>query len=89
MENEKQVQVPCKIKKFSEEKTSGNLEKVKIVVMHEGENLNRSFIGREAIDDAEPTLKNIPILAYIKRDEDGETLKEMKMVKQLTLTNIM
>ena len=74
MENEKQVQVPCKIKKFSEEKTSGNLEKVKIVVMHEGENLNRSFIGREAIDDAEPTLKNIPILAYIKRDEDGEAI---------------
>ena len=74
MENEKQVQVPCKIKKFSEEKTSGNLEKVKIVVMHEGANGNRSFIGREAIDDAEPTLKNIPILAYIKRDEDGEAI---------------
>lgn len=74
MENENQVQVPCRIKRFSEEKTSGNLEKVKIVVMHEGENGNKSFIGGEAIDDAEPTLKNIPILAYIKRDEDGEAI---------------
>lgn len=74
MENENLVQVPCRIKKFSQEKISGNLEKVKIVIMHEGENGNKSFIGGEAIDDAEPTLKNVPILAFIKRDEDGEAV---------------
>lgn len=74
MEKEKLIQVPCKIQKFSEEKTSGNLEKVKLVVMHEGGNGNKSFINGEAIDDAEPTLKNVPILAFIKRDEDGEAI---------------
>lgn len=70
--------IPCSVMTFSDnttdEKQSGNLEKVKIVVMHEGGNGNKTHLGDEAIADAEPTLKNVPILAYIKRDEDGEAI---------------
>lgn len=66
--------VNCSIMKFSEDKDSGNLQKVKVVVMHEDENDNKTFIGGDAVNDAEPTLKNIPILAFIKRDEDGEAI---------------
>lgn len=66
--------VPCSVMRFSEDKDSGNLQKVKVVVMHTDENANNTFIGDEAVSDAEPTLKNVPILAYIKRDEDGEAI---------------
>lgn len=63
--------IPCSIMKFSQDKQSGNLEKVKIVVMHAGENFNKTFFSDDSVNDAEPTLKNVPILAYIRRDEDG------------------
>lgn len=66
--------VPCSVTKFSQEQESGNLEKVKIIVMHSGENYNKTSISDEAVEDAKETLKNVPILAYIKRDEDGEAI---------------
>lgn len=66
--------VPCSVMRFSEDTDSGNLQKVKVVVMHTDENANKTFIGDDAVNSAEPTLKNVPILAYIKRDEDGEAI---------------
>lgn len=67
------VKVP-QVKTFSQSKESGNLEKVKIVVMHSGLNGNNSDIPDEAVEEAKDTISNIPILAYIKRDDDGEAI---------------
>lgn len=67
------VKVP-QVKTFSQSKESGNLEKVKIVVMHSGLNGNKSDIPDTAVEEAKDTISNIPILAYIKRDDDGEAI---------------
>lgn len=67
------VKVP-QVKTFSQSKESGNLEKVKIVVMHSGLNGNKSDIPDDAVEEAKDTISNIPILAYIKRDDDGEAI---------------
>lgn len=44
--------------------------KVRITLLHTGENLNGSIFTKEAIEKALPTLKNVPILGYIKYNED-------------------
>lgn len=88
------IQIPCSIlkdtqtKTFSESKESGNLEKVKIIVMHEGVNGNKTEFLMEAIDEAKETIKNIPILAYIKRDEDGKAtdLGEHNVISKIVST---
>ena len=49
-----------------------NLLKVKLSIQHDGANKNGTKFSIENIRKAESTLRNIPILAYIKRDEDGE-----------------
>lgn len=70
--------IPCSIVKVPTIKTfakeSGNLEKVKIILMHSGENFNKSEISDDAVEEAKETISNIPILAYIKRDDDGEAI---------------
>ena len=45
--------------------------KLKIYVMHNGKNPNRSHFSDEAIEAAKPTLANIPILAHVIEDKDG------------------
>lgn len=45
--------------------------KVRITLLHTGANLNGSIFTKEAIEKALPTLKNVPILGYIKYNEDG------------------
>lgn len=45
--------------------------KLRIKVMHTGLNLNNSNFGLEAIEKAQPTIANIPLLAFIKKT-DGE-----------------
>ena len=49
-----------------------NLLKVKLSIQHDGANKNGTKFSLENIRKAESTLRNIPILAYIKRDENGE-----------------
>lgn len=44
--------------------------KLKMKVMHSGLNLNNSYFSSEVIEKAKPTLSNIPILAFVKK-EDG------------------
>ena len=46
--------------------------KMRIKVMHSGLNLNNSYFGTEAIEKAKPSLANVPILAFIKK-EDGSS----------------
>lgn len=64
--------VPCKIETFNRDNT--NLLKVKLWVQHDGKNKNKSKFDLENIKKAEPTIKNTPILAYIKRGMDGEVV---------------
>lgn len=65
--------VPCTLN-FSETQNNSNLMKVKIVVMHEGENRNGSAFSMQSIESARESLKNVPILGYILRSDDGEAL---------------
>lgn len=44
--------------------------KLKIYVMHDKLNLNNSFFDMNTIEEAKESIKNIPILAYIKKTED-------------------
>lgn len=62
-----------RLETFSESNNS-NLLKVKLWIMHDGKNKNKSKFDLEVINNAEPTIKNIPILAYIKRDSEGEAI---------------
>ena len=45
--------------------------RVKITLMHTGENLNYSIFPKKSVEQAIPTLANTPILGYIKYNEDG------------------
>ena len=65
--------VPCTLN-FSESQNNSNLMKVKIVVMHEGENRNGSAFSMQSIEFAKESLKNVPILGYILRSDEGEAL---------------
>lgn len=65
--------VPCTLN-FSEYQKDSNLMKVKLVVMHEGENRNGSAFSMQSIEFARESLKNVPILGYILRSDDGEAL---------------
>ncbi len=46
--------------------------KVKIWLMHLGENRNKSYFSKEHVEAAIPSLANTPILGYIKTDDTGE-----------------
>lgn len=70
---EKKVQLPVKFE-MSNEVLNNNFHKVKIYVCHNGENYNGSNFSDMAIAKASRTLQNIPILAYIERDEEGNAL---------------
>lgn len=63
--------IPCKL--FAEESQDG-LVKCKVIIMNEGKNRNNSSFSKESMEDAEESLKNRPLLAYIKRNEDGEAI---------------
>ncbi|MGL4454137.1 MAG: hypothetical protein ACRDDY_19565, partial [Clostridium sp.] len=63
--------IPCKL--FAEDSQDG-LVKCKVIIMNEGENRNRSSFSKESMEDAQESLKNRPLLAYIKRNEDGEAI---------------
>lgn len=45
--------------------------KMRVKVMHSGLNLNSTNFSKEAIEKAQPTLANIPLLAFVKKN-DGE-----------------
>lgn len=77
----------CKMSSFSEIEKS-NLMKVKILVQHDGKNKNGSKFSLDAIKKAESSIKNIPILAYIKQDDDGEVdFDEHNIITKLTSTD--
>lgn len=57
---------------ISNEVINDDFHKGTLKVLHDGINYNGSDISLEAIEDAMETIKNTPILAFIKRDENGE-----------------
>lgn len=63
--------IPCKL--FTEDSQDG-LVKCKVIIMNEGKNRNGSSFSKESMEYAEESLKNRPLLAYIKRDDDGEAV---------------
>jgi hypothetical protein len=54
----------------------GNIDerfaRVKITLMHTGENLNGSIFSKDVVEAALPSLSNNPILAYIEDNKDDE-----------------
>lgn len=54
------------------ESADGRFTKVKIWLMHLGENFNGSVFSKEAVDDAIPTLGYIPIVAFLENNKSGE-----------------
>lgn len=65
----KNLSMPISKMEFSDT-INPSLSKCSIYVMHTGENLNGSSFSDDSVLNAKDTLKNIPILASIKRDED-------------------
>ena len=66
-------EIPCKLSTYSKEDKS-NLMKVKLYVMSDGKNYNGSSFTLESMMDAQETIKNTPILAYLEQDEDGNVV---------------
>lgn len=66
----KKITLPMRYE-MSDEILNANFHKVKLYVCHNGENYNGSNFSDKAIARASHTLQNIPILAYIERDEEG------------------
>lgn len=58
--------IPSQMENYSNDDVDSNLMKVRIKFNKTGKNYNWTKFTKEALVDAEPTLKNIPILAYIK-----------------------
>ena len=54
-----------------EEITSEDTRFLRVVidVMHDGENLNNSFFSKEVVDSCIDSIKNTPILGFIKKDK--------------------
>ena len=63
--------IPCKL--FTNESQDG-LIKCRVVIMNEGKNRNGSSFSKESMIDAEESLKNRPLVAYIKRDDNGDAV---------------
>ena len=59
-----------KIKDF--EAVDDRFTKVKVWLMHLGQNLNNSVFEKSVVDNAIPTLQYIPIMGFIELNEDNE-----------------
>lgn len=60
-----------KLQQYDVEKLDTRFLKVKIWIMHLGENYNGSYFDKEVVTDAIPSLANTPILCFIEEDENG------------------
>lgn len=66
--------IPCTLHTFSSIDEKSNLLKVRLRIVNVGSNPNKSSFSKEAIQRAEGTLCNIPILGYIKYDDNGNAV---------------
>lgn len=65
--------IPCKFTNLHDEPNS-NLYKVTIRVMSDGQNLNGSSFDLSSMINAEESIKNTAILAFLVKDEDGNLI---------------
>ena len=64
---------PVTFEKVEEVETADDrFTKVKVWLMHLGENLNKSAFEKSVVDKAIPTLQYIPIMGFIEMNEDNE-----------------
>jgi hypothetical protein len=64
---------PVEFEKLEEfENTDGRFTKVRIWLMHLGENFNGSIFEKDVVDEAIPTLEYIPIVAFLEDNKDGD-----------------
>lgn len=66
------------------EQINSEFTRCKCYIMALGKNRNGSHIGREAVEDALATFKNIPVIAFLYEGEDGNMHvagHEMKLVE--------
>jgi hypothetical protein len=56
-----------------EESEDSRFTKVKISILHTGKNLNNSIFNKNIVEDALPSLANIPIVGYISTDKLNES----------------
>lgn len=66
--------INCKLTFFSNEDEDSRFQNVKLQIVHAGENSKGLNITEDAIENAKESLKNIPIVGYIERDEDDEAI---------------
>jgi len=75
LKNKKYFSLPVTFTEIKDYSYDDSLIPVDIKVMHDGLNLNNSTFFEEAINDAKESLKNKPILGYIKK-VDGTDQKD-------------
>ncbi|MCD3232670.1 hypothetical protein [Clostridium botulinum] len=61
-----------KLDQYESEYSDIRFLKVKIWLMHLGENFNGSYFSKEVVENAIPSLSNTPILTYIETNSSGE-----------------
>lgn len=67
------LSIPVSFEKMSEfDCDDSRFIKVKIWLMHLGQNLNGSIFEKEVVDKAIPTLEYIPIVGFIEDNKSGE-----------------
>jgi hypothetical protein len=59
--------IPIQFEK-QEDSEDSRFTKVKVYLMHTGKNLNNSIFTKSVVEDALPSLSNIPIVGYISTD---------------------
>ena len=69
---EKVISIPISLEFAKSNNISDNLVKARIQVLHEGLNYNESIFTQESIENAQPTIANIPVLTFIRRNESNE-----------------
>lgn len=72
MELKLETSLPIQFEK-QEESEDSRFTKVKISLMHTGKNLNNSIFAKNVVEDALPSLANIPIVGYISTNGMNET----------------
>ncbi len=66
------VQLPIRtFENFGETLENSNFHPVKILICHTGENLNGSVFSIDSFNKSINTLSNIPILAFVEKDDNG------------------
>lgn len=66
----RRMNIPCLFETSNLNNTS-SLIPVELILMHDNDNRNQTHISLDTIKKYEQSIKNKPILAYLRKDEDG------------------